>query len=252
MVDSTMNIYLQRMKGRWVWRGGSIDNMIRQYFGTIWRKRPLRALNPLHQVLHEVSPTLHGSLWTVLWIESGWCVVTIPISYLGNCLNIPLRMDSTQPVVFRKKEHYLVVDGFHPDMLERESWWKHQKELTIVTCNRKRTEHACYPQLLQLSCWNTDNVNVPTHPGTFPLGWTDDVLAQVGGMDQDEVLRLGNRLAGWQAVSGKSQPTMDGSLILKYDRFKERAMKGDIYHLLYRWVNQNHWFQYLGRVNNLK
>ncbi|EOU5825009.1 ParB N-terminal domain-containing protein, partial [Escherichia coli] len=103
----------------------------------------------------------------------------------------------TQPVVVsEEKEHYLVVDGFHRQLLGREAGTgKRLKGWLPVTCinperkgqasriaatirhNRARGKH----QITSMSDIVRD---------LSRLGWTDERIGTELGMDQDEVLRL--------------------------------------------------------------
>ncbi|WP_141244091.1 ParB/RepB/Spo0J family partition protein, partial [Citrobacter sp. TSA-1] len=103
----------------------------------------------------------------------------------------------TQPVVVsEEKSHYLVVDGFHRQLLGRESdTGKRLKGWLPVTCinperkgqatrmaatirhNRARGKH----QITSMSDIVRD---------LSRLGWTDERIGTELGMNQDEVLRL--------------------------------------------------------------
>ena len=139
-----------------------LSDMIRQYFS---QERPeeetIQALNHLRRVLHEVSPFAQEPV-----------------------------------VVSEEKEHYLVVDGFHRQLLGREAGTGNRlKGWLPVTCinperkgqasriaatirhNRARGKH----QITSMSDIVRD---------LSRLGWTDERIGTELGMDQDEVLRL--------------------------------------------------------------
>ena len=106
-----------------------LSDMIRQYFS---REQPeeesIRALNHLRGVLHEVSPFAQEPVDCVLWVKADEVVAN---DYNPNVmepgekklLKQSLEKDGfTQPVVVsEEKNHYLVVDGFHRQLLGREA-----------------------------------------------------------------------------------------------------------------------------------
>ncbi|EJN3623885.1 TPA: IbrB-like domain-containing protein [Escherichia coli] len=181
-----------------------LTDMIRQYFG---QYRPedetVNALNHLRRILHEVGPFAQEPVDCVLWVKSSEVVAN---DYNPNVmapgekklLKQSLEKDGfTQPVVVsEEKDNYLVVDGFHRQLLGRGSsvakrfrgWLpvacinperKGQAERIAATIrhNRARGKH----QITSMSDIVRD---------LSRLGWSDDRIGTELGMDQDEVLRL--------------------------------------------------------------
>lgn len=181
-----------------------VENMIHRYFS---QERPeeetIRALNHLRIVLHEASPFAQEPVDCVLWVKSDEVVAN---DYNPNVmapgekklLKQSLDKDGfTQPVVVsEEKSHYLVVDGFHRQLLGREAdTGKRLKGWLPVTCinperkgqatrmaatirhNRARGKH----QIASMSDIVRD---------LSRLGWTDERIGTELGMDQDEILRL--------------------------------------------------------------
>ncbi len=106
-----------------------LDNMIRQYFSQERaEEETIQALNHLRRVLHEVSPFAQEPVDCVLWVKADEVVAN---DYNPNVmapgekklLKQSLEKDGfTQPVVVsEEKNHYLVVDGFHRQLLGREA-----------------------------------------------------------------------------------------------------------------------------------
>ena len=146
--------------------------MIRQYFCQhLSEEETINALNYLRRVLHEVSPFAQEPVDCVLWVKA-------------------------DEVVSEEKEHYLVVDGFHRQLLGREAGTgKRLRGWLPVTCinperkgqaarmaatirhNRARGKH----QITSMSDIVRD---------LSRLGWSDERIGTELGMDQDEVLRL--------------------------------------------------------------
>ncbi|HDL7647709.1 TPA: ParB N-terminal domain-containing protein [Yersinia enterocolitica] len=182
----------------------ALADMIRQYFG---QNRPeeetIQALNHLRRVLHEVSPFAHEPVDCVLWVKADEVVAN---NYNPNVmapgekklLKQSLEKDGfTQPVVVSEEDkHYLVVDGFHRQLLGREAatakrlkgWLpvacinperkgQATRMATTIRHNRARGKH----QITSMSDIVRD---------LSRLGWTDEQIGTELGMDQDEVLRL--------------------------------------------------------------
>ncbi|OWE00823.1 IbrB-like domain-containing protein, partial [Escherichia coli] len=106
-----------------------LSDMIRQYFS---QERPeeetIQTLNNLRRVLHEVSPFAQEPVDCVLWVKADDVVAN---DYNPNVmapgekklLKQSLEKDGfTQPVVVsEEKNHFLVVDGFHRQLLGRQA-----------------------------------------------------------------------------------------------------------------------------------
>ena len=150
-----------------------LSNMIRQYFSQERsEEETIRALNHLRRVLHEVSPFAQEPVDCVLWVKADEVVANdynpnVMSSSEKKLLKHSLEQDGfTQPVVVsEEKEHYLVVDGFHRQLLGRKA------------DTRKRLKG----QITSMSDIVRD---------LSRLGWTDERIGTELGMDQDEVLRL--------------------------------------------------------------
>lgn len=181
-----------------------LSDMISLYFSQVQtEEETIRALNHLRRVLHEVSPFSLEPVDCVLWVKAD---EVVPNDYNPNVmapgekklLKQSLEKDGfTQPVVVsEEKNHYLVVDGFHRQLLGRKAgigkrlkgWLpvvcinperKGQAERIAVTIrhNRARGKH----QVTSMSDIVRD---------LSLQGWTDERIGTELGMDRDEVLRL--------------------------------------------------------------
>ncbi|MZW00702.1 ParB N-terminal domain-containing protein [Escherichia coli] len=181
-----------------------LSDMIRRYFSQVrTEEETIRALNHLRRVLHELSPFAQEPVDCVLWVKADEVVAN---DYNPNVmapgekklLKQSLEKDGfTQPVVVsEEKNHYLIVDGFHRQLLGRgggpgkrlKGWLpvacinperKGQATLMAVTIrhNRARGKH----QVTSMSDIVRD---------LSRLGWTDERIGTELGMDPDEVLRL--------------------------------------------------------------
>ncbi|HDS5593157.1 MULTISPECIES: ParB/RepB/Spo0J family partition protein [Enterobacter] len=164
----------------------------------------IAALNHFRKTLHELSPFAREPVDLVLWVKADEVLAN---DYNPNVmppgekklLQRSLQEDGfTQPVVVSEdKGLYLVVDGFHRQLLgSRESGaGKRLKGWLPVSCinperkgqaeriastirhNRARGKH----QITSMSDIVRDLAR---------LGWTDERIGQELGMDKDEVLRL--------------------------------------------------------------
>ncbi|ALL40429.1 hypothetical protein AR325_25725 (plasmid) [Serratia marcescens] len=162
------------------------------------------ALNNIRRLLHELSPFAREPVDLVLWVKAGEVVANdynpnIMAACEKKLLQRSLQEDGfTQPVVVSEdKGQYLVVDGFHRQLLgRRESGaGKRLKGWLPVSCinperkglaeriastirhNRARGKH----QITSMSDIVRD---------LSRLGWNDERIGQELGMDRDEVLRL--------------------------------------------------------------
>lgn len=183
----------------------NLAKLIVQYFSQCDSDdEKVAALNHLRQVLHELSPFAREPVDLVLWVKADDVVandynpnVMAPVE--KKLLQRSLQEDGfTQPVVVSEdKGLYLVVDGFHRQLLgKRESGaGKRLKGWLPVSCinpdrkgqaeriastirhNRARGKHQITPM--------SDIVRDLSR-----LGWADERIGQELGMDRDEVLRL--------------------------------------------------------------
>lgn len=182
-----------------------LNEVIRLYFG---KDEPveekIQALNNLRMLLHELSPFAQEPADCVLWVKAEDVVannynpnVMAPIE--KKLLSQSLEKDGfTQPIVVSKENnHYLVVDGYHRQLLSQEHnvVRKRLKGWLPVTCinperkglatriaatirhNRARGKH----QITSTS----DIVRYLSQ-----LGWSDKRIGIELGMEPDEVLRL--------------------------------------------------------------
>ena len=181
-----------------------LSKMIRQYFSQEQsEEKTIQALNHLRCVLHEISPFAQEPVDCVLWVKADEIVANdynpnVMAPSEKKLLKQSLEKDGfTQPIVVSAEtSHYLVVDGFHRQLLGRRTvTGKRLKGWLPVTCinpdrkgqtsriaatirhNRARGKH----QITSMSDIVRD---------LSRLGWTDERIGTELGMDQDEVLRL--------------------------------------------------------------
>ena len=184
--------------------GEVLSKMIRQYFSQEQsEEKTIQALNHLRCVLHEISPFAQEPVDCVLWVKADEIVANdynpnVMAPSEKKLLKQSLEKDGfTQPIVVSEEtSHYLVVDGFHRQLLGRRTvTGKRLKGWLPVTCinpdrkgqtsriaatirhNRARGKH----QITSMSDIVRD---------LSRLGWTDERIGTELGMDQDEVLRL--------------------------------------------------------------
>lgn len=181
-----------------------LSDMIFHYFSkSSTEEETINALNHLRKTLHEISPFSREPVDCVLWVKADEIVANdynpnVMAPSEKKLLKQSLDKDGfTQPVVVsNEKDHYLVVDGFHRQLLGREAdTGKRLKGWLPVVCinpdrrgqatriaatirhNRARGKH----QITSMSDIVRD---------LSRLGWTDERIGIELGMDQDEVLRL--------------------------------------------------------------
>lgn len=179
-----------------------IQEYIAQFCSSESKK--IAELNYLRRKLHELSPFQQEPIDCVLWVKASEVIAN---NYNPNVmapnekklLQLSLLEDGfTQPVVVSEnKTHYVVVDGFHRQLLGRDpkgagkrlNGWlpvtcinpeRRGKSLRIAATirhNRARGKH----QVMSMS----DIVRDLTR-----LGWDNERIGIELGMDPDEVLRL--------------------------------------------------------------
>ncbi|EAO2075564.1 IbrB-like domain-containing protein [Salmonella enterica] len=182
-----------------------LGDMICRYFSSqaLTEEETIQTLNHLRRVLHEVSPFSQEPVDFVLWVKADEVVAN---DYNPNVmapgekklLKQSLEKDGfTQPVVVsEEKEHYLVVDGFHRQLLGREAdTGKRLKGWLPVACiNPERKELAS-----RIAATIRHNRAKGKHQITSMSdivrdlsrqGWTNERIGTELGMDLDEVLRL--------------------------------------------------------------
>ncbi|EJH8357793.1 ParB N-terminal domain-containing protein [Shigella flexneri] len=182
----------------------TLGNMIRQYFSQVrTEKESIQALNHLRRVLHEVSPFAQEPVDCVLWVKADEVVANDynpNVMALGEkkLLKQSLEKDGfTQPVVVsEEKNHYLVVDGFHRQLLGREAdAGKRLRGWLPVACISPERKG----QAARIAATIRHNRARGKHQITLMsdivrdlsrLGWTNERIGTELGMDQDEVLRL--------------------------------------------------------------
>lgn len=182
-----------------------LSDMICRYFSSqaLTEEETIQTLNHLRRVLHEVSPFSQEPVDFVLWVKADEVVANDynpNVMALGEkkLLKQSLEKDGfTQPVVVsEEKEHYLVVDGFHRQLLGREAdTGKRLKGWLPVACiNPERKELAS-----RIAATIRHNRARGKHQITSMSdivrdlsrqGWTNERIGTELGMDLDEVLRL--------------------------------------------------------------
>lgn len=182
-----------------------VADIVSRYFSQLESdEEKVEALNYLRLKLHKLSPFTREPVDLVLWVKADEVVAN---NYNPNIMSAgekkllqrSLEEDGfTQPVVVSENEdHYLVVDGFHRQLLGRRKSGagKRLKGWLPVACinperkgpaeriastirhNRARGKH----QITSMSDIVRDLAR---------LGWADERIGQELGMDSDEVLRL--------------------------------------------------------------
>ncbi|HAX9857845.1 TPA: ParB N-terminal domain-containing protein [Escherichia coli] len=178
---------------------------LRRYVGSCGEgEEKIRVLNHLRQVLHELSPFKQEPVDCVLWVraeevEANDYNPNVMAPSERKLLQRSLDEDGfTQPVVVSEEAgKYVVVDGYHRQLLgrERESKGKEIKGWLPVACIRaERKGHAS-----RIAATIRHNRARGKHQIT-PMsdivrdlsrqGWTDDRIGLELGMERDEVLRL--------------------------------------------------------------
>lgn len=182
-----------------------VTELVRGYLlqqGTVAER--IDALNVLRKMLHELSPFAQEPVDCVLWVRAEQVKANdynpnVMAPAEKKLLQRSLQEDGfTQPVVVsEEKGEYLVVDGFHRQLLGRSpsGAGKRLNGWLPVTCiNPERKGHASRVaatirhnrargkhQIVAMSDIVRDLAR---------LGWTDERIGVELGMDPDEVLRL--------------------------------------------------------------
>lgn len=181
-----------------------LSKMIRQYFSQEQsEEKTIQALNHLRCVLHEISPFAQEPVDCVLWVKADEIVANdynpnVMAPSEKKLLKQSLEKDGfTQPIVVSEEtSHYLVVDGFHRQLLGRRTvTGKRLKGWLPVTCINPDRKG----QTSRIAATIRHNIARGKHQITSMsdivrdlsrLGWTDERIGTELGMDQDEVLRL--------------------------------------------------------------
>lgn len=182
-----------------------LGDMIRRYFisQALTEEETIQTLNYLRRVLHEVSPFAQEPVDCVLWVKADEVVANDynpNVMALGEkkLLKQSLEKDGfTQPVVVsEEKNHYLVVDGVHRQLLGRdtETGKRLRGWLPVACINPERKGQAS-----RIAATIRHNRARGKHQITSMsdivrdlsrLGWEDERIGTELGMDRDEVLRL--------------------------------------------------------------
>lgn len=182
----------------------SIIEQIGQLLESLPEDQRIEAINQLRQAIHAHSPFKENPVDCVLWVKQEQVT---PNSYNPNNVAPPekrllqksLEADGfTQPVVvYRQKDHYEIVDGFHRHALAKSkaSLKRQLKGYVPVSClsaqpsetggrmastirhNRARGRHQI-------------NAMADIIRELAQLGWSDEKISAELGMDADEALRL--------------------------------------------------------------
>lgn len=181
-----------------------LSKMIRQYFSQEQsEEKTIQALNHLRCVLHEISPFAQEPVDCVLWVKADEIVANdynpnVMAPSEKKLLKQSLEKDGfTQPIVVSEEtSHYLVVDGFHRQLLGRRTvTGKRLKGWLPVTCinpDRKGQTSRIAATIRHNRAWGKHQITSMSDivRDLSRLGWTDERIGTELGMDQDEVLRL--------------------------------------------------------------
>lgn len=181
-----------------------LTGMIHRYFNQECSKEEIiQSLNYLRKILHSISPFGQEPVDCVMWVKADEVVVNdynpnIMAPREKKLLKQSLEKDGfTQPIVVsEERDRYLVVDGFHRQLLGKKAdTGKRLKGWLPVTCIKQdRKERAS-----RIAATIRHNRARGKHQITSMsdivrdlsrLGWTDERIGMELGMDQDEILRL--------------------------------------------------------------
>ncbi len=182
-----------------------LSNMIHRYFRlNETEDEKIQALNYLRKLLHELSPFVLEPVDCILWVRADQVVTNdynpnVMAPAEKKLLKQSLEKDGfTQPVVVsEEKNHYLVVDGFHRQLLgknkggvgDRLRGWL---PVTCIRAERKGQAARIAATIRHNRARGKHQITLMSDVVTelSQLGWTNENIAQELGMDQDEVLRL--------------------------------------------------------------
>jgi len=179
------------------------DILIRNLCSCGTDEEKINVLKHLRKVLHRFSPFVDEPVDCVLWVRADDVIANdynpnVMAPSEKKLLKQSLEKDGfTQPVVVsEEKEHYLVVDGYHRQLLGRgRNADSRLKEWLPVTCIRQERKGAA----ARIAATIRHNRARGKHQITSMsdivrdlsrLGWSDERIGTELGMDQDEVLRL--------------------------------------------------------------
>lgn len=162
------------------------------------------ALNYFRKILHALSPFEREPVDLVLWVKADAVVANdynpnVMATGEKRLLERSLLEDGfTQPVVVSEdKGQYLVVDGFHRQLLGRRdsgggSRLKGWLPVTCINADRKGLVERIATTIRHNRARGKHHVTSMSDivRDLARLGWTDERISQELGMDKDEVLRL--------------------------------------------------------------
>lgn len=182
-----------------------MENAVRRYVKAAGStEATIRALNHLRQVLHELSPFAGEPVDCVLWVRAEEVVANdynpnVMAPAEKKLLQRSLEEDGfTQPVVVAEdKGKYVVVDGYHRQLLGRDKGRSEEQLKGWLPVTRIRPERK--GQASRIAATIRHNRARGKHQIT-PMsdivrdlsrqGWADERIGAELGMEQDEVLRL--------------------------------------------------------------
>ncbi|MHC5178110.1 IbrB-like domain-containing protein [Serratia rhizosphaerae] len=182
-----------------------IAKFITRYFSQLDSDdEKIAALNYLRKIFHELSPFSHEPVDLVLWVKAEEVVANdynpnVMAAGEKKLLQHSLQEDGfTQPIVVSEgKGQYLVVDGFHRQLLARRESeaGKRLKGWLPVSCinpNRKGQPERIASTIRHNRARGKHKITSMSDivRDLTRLGWTDERIGQELGMDRDEVLRL--------------------------------------------------------------
>lgn len=182
-----------------------LSDMIRRYFcQERTEEESIRTLNHLRRVLHEVSPFAQEPVDCVLWVKADKIVANdynpnVMAPSEKKLLKQSLEKDGfTQPVVVsEEKDYYLVVDGFHRQLLGRDKIkarkrWKGYLPVACINPERKGLATRIATTIRHNRARGIHQITSMSDivRDLSRLGWDNERISLELGMDQDEVLRL--------------------------------------------------------------
>lgn len=182
----------------------SIIDQIGQLLESLPEDKRIEAINQLRQAIHAHSPFKENPVDCVLWVKHDQVT---PNSYNPNNVAPPekrllqksLEADGfTQPVVvYRQKDHYEIVDGFHRHALAtgKASLKRQLKGYVPVSClsaQSSETAGRMASTIRHNRARGRHQINAMADivRELSQLGWSDEKISAELGMDADEVLRL--------------------------------------------------------------
>lgn len=182
----------------------SIIKQIGQLLESLPEEQRIEMINQIRQAIHTHSPFKDNPVDCVLWVKHE---DIMPNNYNPNNVAPPekrllqksLEADGfTQPVVvYRQKDHYEIVDGFHRHALAKsKATLKRQlKGYVPVSCLSEKsseTSGRMASTIRHNRARGRHQINAMADivRELAQLGWSDEKISAELGMDADEVLRL--------------------------------------------------------------